>query len=506
MAPTNENPWEKFESELVAFESALTKFCLTESATSKRTNRRYWDSDHFGLPHDAITQAQVEWITSADALAAPHGVEVLEKPTTFTLSLPELPNIQPAAPAGALSTASPKHQDGGLIDKLLALLSARSNQSVTANTRPRNSVAALIARHAKLTATLAEARKLNAEQHAQYTTLCGEFRAGESKAVTNVMLRSLQQHPLPGILNTKSEVVFDKVARVALCTIEIPDLTRVEFVKSGAKFQWRAVSTAERKRLAQLLNRSLCIRAAYLIAMCDPDSLYETVAINARQKWFDPATGEPREGVVASLMATKAELRRLQPGQLDPEACFRHLLGIATPNILNAAPVRPIFVLNTADNRVVANRDVAAQLPEEANLAAMAWEDFEHLVRQLFELMFANQGVEVKVTRASRDRGVDAIVFDPDPIRGGKYVIQAKRYTRTVDVAAVRDLYGTVMNEGANRGILVTTSSYGPDSYDFAKDKPISLIDGPNLLVLLRKHGRNYRIDIEEARRIDSQN
>ena len=93
----------------------------------------------------------------------------------------------------------------------------------------------------------------------------------------------------------------------------------------------------------------------------------------------------------------------------------------------------------------------------------MRWEDFEHLVRQLFEWEFARNGAEVKVTRASRDRGVDAIVFDPDPLRGGKYIIQAKRYTRLVDVASVRDLYGTVVNEGANRGILVTTSNYGPD-------------------------------------------
>lgn len=95
-------------------------------------------------------------------------------------------------------------------------------------------------------------------------------------------------------------------------------------------------------------------------------------------------------------------------------------------------------------------------------------------------------------------------MFDPDPVRGGKYVLQAKRYTRTVDVAAVRDLYGTVVNEGANRGILVTTASYGPDAYEFAKDKPISLIDGPNLIALLRKHGRAYRIDLEEARRLEA--
>jgi restriction system protein len=130
----------------------------------------------------------------------------------------------------------------------------------------------------------------------------------------------------------------------------------------------------------------------------------------------------------------------------------------------------------------------------------MPWEDFEQLVRQLFAWEYANNGIDVGVTQASRDRGVDAILFDPDPIRGGKYVIQAKCYTRTVDVSAVRDLYGTVLNEGANRGILITTSSYGPDAYEFAKDKPISLIDGPNLIEMLRKHGKNYRIDLEEAR------
>jgi len=48
-----------------------------------------------------------------------------------------------------------------------------------------------------------------------------------------------------------------------------------------------------------------------------------------------------------------------------------------------------------------------------------------------------------KVTQASRDGGVDAVAFDPDPIRGGKIVIQAKRYAYTVGVSARRDLYGT---------------------------------------------------------------
>ncbi len=62
-------------------------------------------------------------------------------------------------------------------------------------------------------------------------------------------------------------------------------------------------------------------------------------------------------------------------------------------------------------------------------------------------------------------------------------------YVNTVDVSAVRDLFGTMMNEGATLGILVTTTNYGRDSYEFAKDKPITLLNGENLMHLLEKHG-----------------
>ena len=97
------------------------------------------------------------------------------------------------------------------------------------------------------------------------------------------------------------------------------------------------------------------------------------------------------------------------------------------------------------------------------------------------------------------------MVFDPDPLRGGKIVIQAKRYTNTVGVSAVRDLYGTLMNEGANKGILVCTSDYGPDAYKFAKDKPLVLFNGGQLLHLLQKHGHRAKIDLAEAKRLLSE-
>mgnify|MGYP001327598358 CR=1 FL=1 len=118
----------------------------------------------------------------------------------------------------------------------------------------------------------------------------------------------------------------------------------------------------------------------------------------------------------------------------------------------------------------------------------------------LFQTKFAEDGAEVKVTQASSDGGVDAIAFDPDPIRGGKFVIQAKRYTNVVPVAAVRDLYGAMMHESASRGILVTTAHFGAESLAFASDKPITLIDGKKLVYMLEEIGHQVRVDPAAAK------
>src|SRR6185437_15782009 len=110
--------------------------------------------------------------------------------------------------------------------------------------------------------------------------------------------------------------------------------------------------------------------------------------------------------------------------------------------------------------------------------------------------LFESMGLQTRLTQASRDGGVDCVAYDPRPIFGGKVVIQAKRYQHTVGVSAVRDLFGTVQNEGASKGILVTTSGYGRAAFEFAIGKPLELLDGSNLLYLLAEHaGMEARID-----------
>ncbi len=152
--------------------------------------------------------------------------------------------------------------------------------------------------------------------------------------------------------------------------------------------------------------------------------------------------------------------------------------------------VKPIVEFDMFDKRFVDQGNILGALESRPNLMDLKPFEFETLVANLFQQM----GIESKLTRSSRDGGVDVVGFDKRPILGGKVIIQAKRYRHTVGVSAVRDLYGTMMNEGANKGILVTTSGYGPDAFEFSKDKPIELIDGGGLLYLLEQAGTSARI------------
>lgn len=282
----------------------------------------------------------------------------------------------------------------------------------------------------------------------------------------------------------------------------IPTLKEVKYVQSRDEFDEKHISQAQLNKLYDGLLYQITLRTVHELFEADRADLLIAVVFNGWVRSIDPATGHEKDACVLSLQASKDEFMVINLANIDPKLCFKNLKGVGSSKLHSMTPVAPILMIDKDDSRFTDSYDVAHELDEGYNLAAMDWEDFEHLIRELFQKEFSEAGGEVKVTQASRDGGIDAVVFDPDPIRGGKIVIQAKRYTNTVGVSAVRDLYGTVMNEGANKGILVTTSDYGPDAYEFARGKPLTLLNGGNLLHLLAKHGHEARIDLKEAKRI----
>lgn len=246
----------------------------------------------------------------------------------------------------------------------------------------------------------------------------------------------------------------------------------------------------------------ITLKTIYELCDADKANAIDAISFNGWVKNINKATGKEENNCILSIQVKKNDFLTINLSNVDPKTCFKSLKGVASSKLSSLISIQPILQLSKVDKRFVEGYDVANQIDNATNIAAMDWQDFEHLVRELFEKEFQSNGGEVKITQTSRDGGVDAIAFDPDPIRGGKIVIQAKRYTNTVGVSAVRDLYGTTLNEGATKGILVSTADYGPDAYEFARDKPLTLLNGSNLLHLLEKHGHHAKIDLKEAKKI----
>jgi restriction system protein len=83
---------------------------------------------------------------------------------------------------------------------------------------------------------------------------------------------------------------------------------------------------------------------------------------------------------------------------------------------------------------------------------------------------------------ASPDGGVDVLLY----AGGQKTIVQCKRWrTAQVGVSLVRELYGVMVAERAERAIFVTTGTYTSEALAFASGKPLELVDGRALAKLV---------------------
>ncbi|SCF44421.1 restriction system protein [Micromonospora matsumotoense] len=272
----------------------------------------------------------------------------------------------------------------------------------------------------------------------------------------------------------------------------IPAVREYRYVKARDEITTAARPSKEIKERYATIVAQVTLRTVHELFEADRSTLVETVVFNGIVDTIDPRTGASVQPCLVTLRTTRETFTGLNLRLVEPLACLAHLNASVSKRPAELAPVRPVLEFDMVDKRFVDEVDVLADLDQRPNLLRLTPNEFESLIQNLF----ATMGLDTKQTRPSRDGGVDCVAFDPRPIFGGKVVIQAKRYRNIVDVSAVRDLFGTLQNEGASKGILVTTSGYGPASYEFASGKPLELIDGSNLLYLLGEHaGVTARID-----------
>ncbi len=298
------------------------------------------------------------------------------------------------------------------------------------------------------------------------------------------------------------EVEFDPQSNTIIISMHLPlpeDMPHISGYKWVATTKSSKEIPLKKKEFDELYEKTICqitLSVIYILFSTDKTKLIQSAVFNGITEFIDKSTGNDGSACIISVQCDKNEFNNLNLNRVDAKECLNKLRAIKAGTLSSLTPVKPIMQLNRVDKRFIISKEILDELDDNYNLSEMPWEDFEHLVRELFSKIFSQDGAEVKVTKASKDGGVDAVAFDPDPIRGGKFVIQAKRYTKVVPVSAARDLYGTMINEGAVKGILVTTSHYGHDTYSFVKDKPITLIDGANLVYMLHQYG--YKVTVNK--------
>lgn len=344
--------------------------------------------------------------------------------------------------------------------------------------------------------------------NAKIDALAYKISCGDGEAIIEQMTLLLDRSDYRDLFEKEVSIEYQPSEKTLLIDYQLPSpdkmpqVKAVRFVKATGELKETCISEREKATNFDSACFQICIRTLHEVFTADVASNVDKVLFNGHAQYIDKATGQDVDACIMSILVDRETLSKIDLLRIDPKACFKSLKGVSASTLSALAPVAPILKLNRHDERFIDARDTISDVDQATNLAAMDWEDFEHLVRGLFEKEFARRGGEVKITQSSSDGGVDAVAFDPDPITGGKIVIQAKRYTKTVGVSAVRDLYGTMQHESASRGILVTTADFGPDAHKFSAGKPITLLTGANLLHLLDKHGIKAKIDIREARKV----
>lgn len=456
------------------------------------------------------TEVQMRALTGvlSDVLDRPAGPLDFESMKT-QLQLPELDLGSVATPIPAPRWDDFEPRPPGAVGRLLGRQSRYNQNKKLAETHFDNALdehgraeTARQRRVAERREAHARAVKQERHDHAGRNTDVDRFaeqtNAGERHAASRYFTMVLDGVPIPDGFPRQRRARYVPESSLLAIEWDLPGMSIIPVEREFGYVQTRDVIEVRKKRAAheirgiyQGLVSQLALAALHAAFRSDPADLVETVVVNGVVDTLDPATGKPARPCLLTLRATRDHFERVDLRNVDPVQCVRrHFAAAVSLHPEELAAVQPVLRFDMADPRIVDPIDVMSEMDPRQNLMDLTPTEFESFVQNLFTKM----GFEVQLFQARGDGGIDCIAYDHTPVRGGKYVIQVKHYTKTVPPAATRELYGVVQNEGATKGILITTSGFGQSSHEFANGKPLELYDGTHLLALCQQHNVDVRI------------
>ncbi|MFJ3925085.1 restriction endonuclease [Streptomyces sp. NPDC090022] len=328
--------------------------------------------------------------------------------------------------------------------------------------------------------------------------LATALRAGDAEAAVEYFSAALYASTAwPETLPRQVGAAYDPAARQLVLDWElpgyavVPEAKAVQYLPSTDQDKVKPRPVTERRSLYRDLLAQVMLLVVRELFAADEFGVLDSVVVNGFVDCHDPVTGQEARFVLATVPAARGAFAGMRLEQVSAVDCLvEGLRGQLSARPDQLTPVRPGRRPDEVGGGVVRHGGHADGAEDEPDLFAMDPIDFEHLVADLFRAM----GMEAVTTQRSGDGGVDIEARDPAPLRGGRIVVQVKRYRSRLNPDVVRELYGTVQATGANKGVLVTTASFGQGSYDFAEGKPLELVSGVQLVELLHQYGLRGRL------------
>ncbi|MGG1595809.1 restriction endonuclease [Terribacillus saccharophilus] len=119
--------------------------------------------------------------------------------------------------------------------------------------------------------------------------------------------------------------------------------------------------------------------------------------------------------------------------------------------------------------------------------------EFEMFLVPLFEKL----GYIAKVTKGSGDYGADLLLEKKQK----KFVVQAKRYSKTIGVSAVQEAVAAIRYYNANGAMVITNNYFTPAAENLANANKVRLLDRDELIYMINNEPKIRRYFIPSLRR-----
>ncbi len=334
-----------------------------------------------------------------------------------------------------------------------------------------------------------------------------DFAEGTRKAVADYFREILAAQRYPGDFPTGVKVAYLPAERQLVADIDlplldaVPELGSCEYQPTRKALKHKPLGAQARNTLYQLIIAQMALRTLRSVFLADRAGLAGTVVCNGYVDTINTATGQPAHWCLVSVEVERELFDQLDLTRVRPLDCLAYLHAKVSRTPEKCTPVQPIIDYPWDDLPYSDELDSAAGLDTVQNLLDLDGYEFEHLMVQLFEAIPVFD--EVRRTRSRADGGIDLVAVNTTPFIGGRVAIQAKRYAshRKVDIAAVREIVGSISQREFNKGIIITTSGFTKAARDEASRLGVELYDRERLLWLLRHHLHREFTVIDQDRR-----